>query len=131
MATMEPPNTSGQKQIFANTNEQKPKSENAKSKLNRWFLATIDPLLFIFHITLIYIAVLLADTVIITIIGWSLGGIANQIPFASLLLEGIKLLSTLGTALAYGLHLIYTLFQEGKHVVKVIRENTQETEKIV
>jgi hypothetical protein len=113
-----------------NSNMSKLSSENetVKSKAMTWLLATVDPLFFIIHITIIYVAFLLADSAVLAVINWTFGGIVKQFLFAETLLDGIKLLSALGTAAAYGLHLIYSLYQEGKHVAKAIREASKTKE---
>jgi hypothetical protein len=105
-------------------------SKTIKEKITSWSVATVDPLLFILHITVVYVLFLLGDTLILAVIGWSFGDIVKQQPFAEKLLEGVKLLSALGTAVAYALHLIYSLYQEGKHIAKVIREDNEKKEQI-
>ena len=104
--------------------------EVIKSKLMAWVIATVDPLCFIFHITIIYVVFLLADSAVLTMINWTFGGIVKQALFFETLLEGIWFLSALGTATAYGLHLFYSLYQEGKHVARVIREANKTKEEL-
>jgi hypothetical protein len=92
-----------------------------KLQVKDWFLDTLKPLLVIVRVTIIFIFALLADTLIIMIIAWSFSDIIHHNPFAIKLLEGIQLLSALGTAIAYIFYLINSLFKDAKHVLEEIR----------
>ncbi len=100
--------------------------EKMKSETEKSVLATYKSFLIIINVTLIFALVLLADNLIIWIISWSFDGIVNQLIFAAMLLKGIKLLSALGTATAYGLRLI----RDTKHNIKDAfhEENSQKEE---
>jgi hypothetical protein len=80
-------------------------------KMGAWLVATIDPLLFIVHVTITYGAFLAGDKVILALINWAFGDVVHQLHFAEKLLDGIKLLSALGIASGYLIHLSYSLFQ--------------------
>ena len=94
-----------------------------KRKLMAWIIVTIDPLLLIIHLTLIYIAFLRADDLVLAEISRSFGDLIDQSEFAAALLKGIKIFSALGVAVGYALHTIYTLYLQAKHVIKVFTEN--------
>ena len=99
--------------------------EELKDRLTRWILISIDPLLLIGHLTLIYVVALKADEAILTAISSSFDDLVKQSSFAAQLLLGLKLFSALGVAFGYGLHTVYQLYLEGKHVVKVLKEETK------
>lgn len=103
----------------------RPFAEKVKSQMQVWILTTLSPVLVIVRVTMIFILAILADNLIIIVISWSFGSIVSHTPFAAKLLEGIQLLSALGTALAYILYLFRALFkdiQETRDVVKKDRE---------
>src|SRR5947208_2809598 len=79
-------------------------------------------------VIVIFILSVLADSLIIKIIIWSFGSIVSHNPFAANLLEGIQLLSALGTALAYILYLVRSLFKDAKHVMKEISTESNQEE---
>ena len=97
--------------------------EIAKSKLLKWGLVTTDPLLLIAHLTVIYIALLIADTSVLVLIEWTLIDLVKQSEFAQTLLKGTKVFSALVTAIAYALHLIYSLYLQARHVAKKLKES--------
>jgi len=100
-----------------------------KQKLSRWIIVTVDPLLLIVHLTLIYIVALIADDLVLDVIERSFRELIAESTFAAALLRGIKIFSALGVALAYGLHMIYQLYLQAKHVVKTIKETEKTGEK--
>ena len=97
-------------------------------KIARWLLVTIDSALLIFYLTASYAAFLVGDTLILALITWSFGDIARQSTFAGELLRGIRLLSALGIASAYALHLIYSIYRQGKHVARMIQKAEKKEE---
>lgn len=96
-------------------------SEGAASQIKEWTLAILPPLLVIVRVTVIFAFALLADTLVLKIIDWSFGDIVNHNPFALTLLEGIRLLSGLGTAVAYIIYLVSSLFRDTKDALDDIR----------
>ena len=85
--------------------------------MKKWYLGPLQPLLVIVRVTLLFLFALLAETLILIVIHWSFGNGITHTLFAAKLLEGIQLLSALGTALAYLLYLIRSLFKEAKQVL--------------
>jgi TRAP-type C4-dicarboxylate transport system permease small subunit len=74
------------------------------------------------RVTFIFILAILADYLIIKVISWTFGNAVNSNQFAADLLEGIQLLSAIGTALAYILYLIRALFKDLKETRDEIKE---------
>ncbi len=97
-------------------------TEEVNSQMKEWALVTLSPILIIVRVTIVIILAILADYLIIIVIGWSFGSIVNHNPFAAKLLEGIELLSALGTALAYILYLIRALFKDIQETEDVIKD---------
>lgn len=97
--------------------------EMVKHKLVRWIVFTIDPLLLVVHLTLIYVAFLIADDFLLAQITRSFGDLISKSAFAAALLQGTKIFAALGTAIAYALHLIYSLYLQASHVVKALKES--------
>ncbi len=95
-----------------------------KIKVSSWLLATLDPVFLIVHVTIIFLFFLAGDSLVLAAINFSFGSAIEQSSFTEDILKAIKLFSALGTALAYFLHLTYSLYQEGKHVAKVLRHNS-------
>jgi len=71
------------------------------------------------------VVALIAFDWVLTFIASSFQDVASQSEFASQLLLGLKIFSAIGTAIGYVFHTIYQLYLQGKHVVKVIREDVQ------
>ena len=94
-------------------------------KIQKWILLTIDPVLLIAHLTSIYVLFLWANDFVLKQITYSFGDLIEQSLFAATLLEGTKIFSALGTAMGYGLHLLYSLYKEGRRVVKVVTEEEE------
>jgi hypothetical protein len=99
--------------------------EILKQKLSRWIIVTVDPLLLIVHLTLIYIVALVADDLVVEVIERAFQELIAASSFAAALLRGIKIFSALGVALAYGLHMIYQLYLQARHVVKTTKETEE------
>ncbi len=97
-------------------------TEAAKTQLKQWALNILAPLLIIIKVTLIFTCALLADTLILTIISWSFGGTISQIQVAANLLEGIRILSALGTAVAYIIYLLRSLFKDTAEALKEFKK---------
>ncbi len=100
-------------------------SEALKTRGIRWLIATIDPLLTIVHLTIIYIVFLIADDLVLTQIERSFGDLISQSRFVADLLFGIKVFSALGVAVGYGLHTVYSLYLQAKHVMRVMTGTEQ------
>jgi len=100
--------------------------EIAKRKLAKWAVITIDPLLLVAHLTLIYIVFLIADDLVLAQIERSFGDLINQSRFTEELLKGTKVFAALGTATAYGLHIIYSLYLQARHVAEAFSESEEE-----
>ncbi len=90
----------------------KPFPEEVKSRMKEWALSILSPTLVIVRVTVVFILAILADYLIIMIISLAFGSTVNHNLFAAKLLEGIQLLSVLGTALAYILYLVRALFRD-------------------
>jgi hypothetical protein len=103
-------------------NPEKSFNEAAKTQLKQWALNILAPLLIIVKVTVIFACALLADTFILTIISWSFGGTISQNQVAADLLEGIRILSALGTAIAYIIYLFRSLFMDTAEALKVIKD---------
>jgi len=103
------------------TSTQTVEIKGVKEQLRDAGLATLGSVLVIIRVTIIFILALLADTLIIATIKWSFGSIINQYPFAATLLEGIQLLSALGTAVAYIFYLVRSLFKDAKDILKELQ----------
>ena len=97
--------------------------EIAKRKLLKWGVASIDPLLLVVHLTLLYIIFLIADDFILAQIARSLRDFVSQSELAKALLRWTKIVSALGTAVSYTLHLVYSLFLQARHVAKTLAES--------
>jgi len=89
--------------------------------MKKWYLGPLQPLLVIVRVTTLFIFALLVDTLILMVIHWSFGNSITHNLFAAKLLEGIQLLSALGTAIAYILYLIRSLFKDAKQVLEEIQ----------
>ena len=76
-----------------------------------WGLTILAPLLVILKVTIIFACALLADSFILIVISWAFGGIISHNSFAANILEGIQILSALGTAVAYILYLFRSLIK--------------------
>ena len=87
-----------------------------KLHMKKWYLGPLQPLLVIVRVTTIFLLALLAETLILMAIHWSFGNSIPHTLFAAKLLEGLQLLSALGTALAYLLYLMRSLLKEAKQV---------------
>ena len=87
-----------------------------KLHMKQWYLGPLQPLLVIVRVTTIFLLALLAETLILMAIHWSFGNSIPHTLFAAKLLEGLQLLSALGTALAYLLYLMRSLLKEAKQV---------------
>ena len=103
-------------------------AEVAKSRIKESALITLDPVLVVVRVTIIFTLALLADTCITQLINWSFSDIVNHDPFAAKLLIGIRLLSALGTAVAYIFYLLRSLFKDGKEALEDIRGKEQREE---
>lgn len=99
--------------------------EIAKRKFLKWGVATIDPLLLTAHLTFLYIAFLIADDLVLAQITRSFGDLINQSELAKTLLRWTKIVSALGTAVAYTLHLVYSLYLQARHVVKTLKKSEE------
>jgi hypothetical protein len=99
---------------------------STKSLLKEWTHSTLRPLLVIVRVTIIFIFALLADTLILAIISWTFGNTINQNPFGARLLEGIRLLSALGTAAAYIIYLLRSLFKDTKEALEEFRSGNKQ-----
>jgi tetratricopeptide (TPR) repeat protein len=88
-----------------------------KLHMKKWCLDPLQPLLVIVRVTLIFLVALLAETLILMSIHWSFGKSLTHPLFAAKLLEGLQLLSALGTVIAYILYLMRSLFEEANQVV--------------
>src|SRR6266705_142198 len=97
-------------------------TQGVKSQIKDWILTVLAPLLIIFKVTIIFTCAILADAFILMVISWSFGGTISQNPFAADLLEGIKVLSALGTFVAYIIYLSRSLIKDTAEVLKEIRE---------
>ena len=106
-------------------------SRELKVQIKEWFFTTLRPLLIIVHVTVVFILALLADTLIIMIISWSFHDVVSHNLFAANLLEGIQLLSALGTAAAYILYLIRSIFKDTRHVLEELRIQSGEKEALL
>jgi uncharacterized membrane protein len=82
--------------------------DEVSSQVRKLLLAV----LIILRVTITFVLAILADYLIIVAISWTFGSTINSVPFAAYLLKGIQLLSALGTALAYILFLIRSLFRD-------------------
>jgi hypothetical protein len=80
-------------------------------------------MLVILRVTVTFVLAILADYLIILVIGWAFGSTVNSIPFAAYLLKGIQLLSALGTALAYILYLVRSLYRDLQETRETLRED--------
>src|SRR5215467_3388534 len=85
--------------------------------MKKWYPGPLQPLLVIVRVTTIFLLALLAETLMIMGIHWSFGNSITHPLFATKLLEGLQLLSALGTALAYLLSLMRSLLKEANQVV--------------
>src|ERR1700730_14479886 len=92
--------------------------EGMKSQMKEWALTVLAPLLVILKVTIIFACALLADYFILIIINWSFGGIISHNSFAANILEGIQILSALGTAVAYILYLLRSLIKDTADILK-------------
>lgn len=97
-------------------------SKEVKLLVKDWILIT----LIVIKVTAIFIVAILADDAVIKVIVWSFGEIINQNPFAAKLLEGVQLLSALGTAIAYIFYLIRTLFRDARETIKDMKPSEDE-----
>jgi hypothetical protein len=95
--------------------------EQLKSRIGYWVLLTLDPLLLILHLTIIYVVSLVAFDWVLTFISSSFQDVTAQSAFAGYLLLGLKLFSAIGTAIGYVLHTVYQLYLQGRHVVEVLK----------
>ena len=95
-----------------------PLRDEVNSQARKLLLAA----LIIIRVTITFVLAILADYLIIIVISWTFGSTVNHVPFAAYLLEGIQLLSALGTALAYILYLIRSLFRDLQETKQTIRE---------
>jgi hypothetical protein len=100
-------------------------TQAAKSQIQEGTLSALAPLLVIIRVTIIFAFALLADTFILMIINWSFGGIVSHNFFATKLLEGIQLLSALGTVVAYMIYLFRSLFKDTTEVLKETKETVE------
>jgi hypothetical protein len=99
--------------------------EELLRRFRKWLLLTMDPLLLVGHLTVIYIVALKADDWVLAAISSSLDDLIQQSPFVAELLLGLKVFSALGIAIGYGLHTVYQLYLEGKHVAKVLMNESK------
>jgi hypothetical protein len=99
--------------------------QTAKRKLARWVIVTIDPVMLIIHLTIIYTLFLLADDFVLAQITRSFGDLTNQSVFAAAVLQGAKIFGAFSTAVGYVIHLTYSLYMQAKGVAKKIRENEE------
>jgi hypothetical protein len=79
--------------------------------------------LVILRVTVTFVLAILADYLIIIVISWAFGSTVNSVAFAAYLLKGIQLLSALGTALAYILYLVRSLFRDLQETRETFRED--------
>src|SRR5215469_7909386 len=85
--------------------------------LKQWGLDPLQPLLVIVRVSTLFLVALLAETLMLMGMHWSFGPSMTHPLFAAKLLEGLQLLSALGTALAYLLSLMRSLLKEAKQVL--------------
>lgn len=85
-----------------------PLKDEVNSQVRKLLLAV----LIILRVTITFVLAILADYLIIRVITWTIGSAVNSDPFQAYLLRGIQSLSELGTALAYILYLIRSLFRD-------------------
>ena len=102
-----------------------PLKDEINSQMRRLLLAV----LVIVRVTITFTLAIFADYLIIKVISLTFGGTVNSNPFAAYLLEGIQILSALGTALAYILYLIRSLFRDLEETRDTIREVTDKAAK--
>ncbi len=93
-----------------------------KLQMKQWGLDPLQPSLVIVRVTLIFIVALLAETLILMVIHWSFGNSLTHPLFAVKLLQGLQLLAALGTALAYLLYLMRSLFKNEAEQVLAERQ---------
>jgi hypothetical protein len=104
-------------------------SEELKSQTAKWVLTTYKVFLTVLHVTLAIIFVTVGDALAVFIISWALGDPASQSVLARKFLDGIKILSVLGVSVSYTIYLVYSLFQDVKHVFKMVQEDSKEERK--
>ena|SRR5579859_1068621 len=98
--------------------------QGMKALIKDWLLTLLAPLLIILKVTIIFAGAILADTFILMLIDWSFGSTISHNPFAANLLEGIQILSQLGTLVAYIIYLLRSLVNDTAEVLKEIKEAT-------
>ncbi len=96
-----------------------PLKDEVNSQMRKLLLAG----LVILRVTITFVLAILADYLIIIVINWTFGSTVSSVPFAAYLLKGIQLLSALGTALAYILYLIRSLFRDLQETKDTIRKD--------
>ncbi len=89
-----------------------------KSRLKSSLVDTLDPILFVFRVTIVYLSFLLDDALLLRVISWSFGDVISHFAVAETLLEYIQLLSAVGAAAIYVLHFAFTLSYEARHILK-------------
>jgi len=101
-----------------------------KKKLSRWILLTLDPLLLVAHLTVVYIIFLKADDMVLAVIANSFDEVIAESYFVGQLLLGIKIFSAIGVAIGYGFHIIYQLIKEAKHFVSTMKKEFTTTAEV-
>jgi hypothetical protein len=94
-----------------------------KRKFFHWAVLTADPLLFILHLTIIYVAAVKADIYVLKTVRVSFTDFVSQSRFAANLLYGMKLFSVIAFAFAYVIHLGSHIVHHARHVIKVSKNN--------
>ena len=94
----------------------------AIAKISAWVLATMDPLLLIFHLTIIYIVFLWADNFVLLVISSSFSELIKDAPFVASLLLGIKIFSAVGVAFGYGFHTVYQLVKDARDFITKMKQ---------
>jgi hypothetical protein len=107
--------------------EAKPKDEAPlKDEVNSQMRKLLLAVLVIFRVTVTFMLAIFTDYLIIKVISWTFDGAVSSNPFTAYLLEGIQILSALGTALAYILFLIRALFRDLRETRETFREEKNE-----
>ena len=99
-----------------------------KRKLGQWVLSTLDPLLLVAHLTIVYIVFLKADELVLAIITSSFKEVITESYFVEQLLLAVKIFSAIGVAIGYGFHIIYQLVKEAKHFVSTMKKELKTPE---
>lgn len=108
-----------------NTVATPPSIDVVRWKFAKWVIATIDPVMLVVHLTIVYTLFLVADDFVLARISESFGELPAQSSFVAHVLQGTKVFGALATAVGYVLHLTYSLYLQARGVAKKIRENEE------